>query len=509
MTKMEDPGGQEKFLQQFCADKVFLSGDKEWRVGKNFFLVKSTVEKMVKWACESSSRLYPEAPVLVGSYTEQLHLQAEGSSNGFDFLVPLRYNPKLTLVSGSTVAQDASSDCERKLPTYMFRDKGVPVVRWGTKVLLDLEALGETYVEVHCDKKKEEEDEEDIVLDRLDEFKESLGHHNLDPVQITKDFHHYMEITLDPAYTHPLQNDPVFQRRLFPSRVPRIDERIRKNIKLEALDSDSPAVQLTFDEGIETVPVNLAPAIQGAFQLSNQWVREDLTHLSDWWEGDLANEKKSFLRKAAVLQEVGPELVAKGGFWRLSFSRAEAAILEGVDADQGHRRAALRLLKFVNVTRWMPEYGKILTSYHLKTILLWCCEIYPQKAQWGTLLSSLQALLGILKHTLARQKLPHYFLVPVNLFNRRYKSSSATYRPLALEVLRLEVEAMLADPVGYLLPDHESQGRCVSEDFEEKWEALRDFKGRRQEELKKMEDEQMYEEVEMYEGDGAESCVKS
>lgn len=79
---------------------------------------------------------------------------------------------------------------------------------------------------------------------------------------------------------------------------------------------EGPAIQLTFHEGTDVVPVNLIPAIQGALKLSNQWLREDLTHLSDWWDGDLTNEKKSFLRKVAAVQEAGPELVSRGGYWR-------------------------------------------------------------------------------------------------------------------------------------------------------------------------------------------------
>lgn len=55
---------------------------------------------------------------------------------------------------------------------------------------------------------------------------------------------------------------------------------------------------------------------------------------------------------------------------RLSFSQAEATILDDIDADGGQRKAALRLLKFVSMTRWTPEYGNILTSYHLKVNLL-------------------------------------------------------------------------------------------------------------------------------------------
>ncbi|XP_053116793.1 uncharacterized protein LOC128329488 [Hemicordylus capensis] len=490
----EDLPEGERWLQQFFTAKVFLPGDKNWRVGKNFFVVKSTVGKLVKWAYESSTGLYPKDPILVGSYREGLHLQTEESSNNFDFLIPVRFNPKLALISGG-IAKDSSS-YEHKLPTFIFRDKGVPVSRSGTRVLVDLEAMGETYLEVHCHKQEDEDTEEE----EFEECKESLSHHNLDPIQILRDFHQYVEMALDPAYTHPRQNDPVFQQRLFPSKVPKIDDRTRQNTRLEALDLDGPAIQLTFDEGIETVPVNLMPAIQGAIKLSSQWLREDLTHLSDWWDGDLTNEKKSFLQKGAAVREVGPELVPKGGFWRLSFSHAETVILEDIDADGGQRKAALRLLKFVNKTRWVPEYGKVLTSYHLKTILLWCCEIYPQKTQWQTLLSSLQALLRILSHTLCKRNLPHYFLRPINLFSKRYKSSNTTYGPLALEALRYEGEVMLADVVGYLMPDRKPQDRCVHEESEEKMAALREFKKKHQEdlkELKRMEDEQMYEYMEM------------
>nr|XP_056720207.1 protein mab-21-like 3 [Euleptes europaea] len=277
---------------------------------------------------------------------------------------------------------------------------------------------------------------------------------------------------------------------------------MRQDTQLEALRQAGPAIQLTFLAGPDVVPVKLVPAIQGALKLSNQWLREDLTHLSDWWGGDLADEKRSFLRKVAALQEVGPELVAKGGFWRLSFSHAETVLLKDVDADGGQRKAALRLLKFVNNTRWMPEYGRVLSSYHLKTVLLWCCEIYPQKAQWETLLSSVQNLLRILTHTLTKGNLPHYFLRPVNLFGKRYQSSPTTYGPLALQALCHEAEVMLVDVVGYLLPDDQPGVHCVSEDSE-KMAALQEFKERHREELKelkKMEEERMYEEVEVGEG---------
>ncbi|KAH0626388.1 hypothetical protein JD844_001335 [Phrynosoma platyrhinos] len=190
---------------------------------------------------------------------------------------------------------------------------------------------------------------------------------------------------------------------------------------------------------------------------------------------------------------------------RLSFSHAEMVILEDVDADGGQRRAALKLLKFVNMTRWMPEYGSILTSYHLKTILLWCCEIYPQKSQWETILSSVQALLRLLIHTLTKRNLPHYFLASVNLYSRHYKTDNIIYRPLGLDVLCHEAEVMLADTVRYLMPDCEPQHDGT---YEEMMAALKEFKENHKKdlkELKRMEDEHMYESVEIAEAVEAKS----
>lgn len=128
----------------------------------------------------------------------------------------------------------------------------------------------------------------------------------------------------------------------------------------------------------------------------------------------------------------------------------------------------------------------------MQTILLWSCEIDHQKAQWGTLLSSLQALLRVLRHTLAKGSLPHYFLRSVNLFGKCCKSSNVTYGPLALEALQHEVEVMLADPVGYLMPSHELQERCVSQEFQERMVALQQFKEKHQEELKEIKKTNTY-----------------
>lgn len=170
-----DLSEQERILQEFHAGTVFLSGNKEWLVGKNFFVVKSTVERIVKWAYESSTGLYPSAPIPVGSYNEGLHLQVDNVSNDFDFLIPLRYNPKLALRS-RIVPNNSCSRPTHQLPTYVFRnqgirqfcDKGLPVFCRGTKMLVDIEDLAEADVKIYCDKPKPkfgEDDEDDYDED--------------------------------------------------------------------------------------------------------------------------------------------------------------------------------------------------------------------------------------------------------------------------------------------------------------------------------------------------------
>lgn len=159
----------EKRLQQFFATHVFFSGYQQQRVGEIFSAVETLVDSIVKWAYQSSTGLYPQPPMSVGSYREGLHLQPEDCSTNFDFLVPVRFNPKLAIISGGLTKQP--SHYEQKLPTYIFHDSGVPVYLWGTKILVDLEAVEEAHVEVHCHNQKAWLEDDDIDLDELNEYK--------------------------------------------------------------------------------------------------------------------------------------------------------------------------------------------------------------------------------------------------------------------------------------------------------------------------------------------------
>uniref|UniRef100_A0ACB8EW64 Uncharacterized protein n=1 Tax=Sphaerodactylus townsendi TaxID=933632 RepID=A0ACB8EW64_9SAUR len=160
---------QEQRLQQFYTSRVHLSGARGQRVEEAFSAVQTLVGYIVKWAFQSSTGLYPENPILVGSSGEGLQLQPEDPSVNFDFLIPVRFNPKLTIASGSLATEPGGY--EHRLPTYMFRDEGVPVCRWGTKVLVDLEAVEEAHVEVHCHNKQAWLEDDEIDVDELNQYK--------------------------------------------------------------------------------------------------------------------------------------------------------------------------------------------------------------------------------------------------------------------------------------------------------------------------------------------------
>ncbi|KAG6922387.1 mab-21 like 3 [Chelydra serpentina] len=164
----------------------------------------------------------------------------------------------------------------------------------------------------------------------------------------------------------------------------------------------------------------------------------------------------------------------------------------------GQRREALRLLKFINKECWVPEYGKILTSYHLKTMLLWAQVIHPEKEKWETLASSLKTLLSLLRHCVNKGKLPHYFLRDFNLFNKRYREGSGFYERLALQVLDKEGELLEEDPVRYIslrVPKKDAERPGA---FSRAEVSLQGFKASQ---LKELEEKRLYEWEEEEPGD--------
>ena len=101
--------------------------------------------------------------------------------------------------------------------------------------------------------------------------------------------------------------------------------------------------------------------------------------------------------------------------WRLSFSRAEIVLLNSWMKIQQIVYHMLRV--FIKTERISDnitdKYGKkILSNYHIKTLMLWACEIKPQR-WWIDQLNVVKicvVLLQLLANWLKSKSCPHYFV---------------------------------------------------------------------------------------------------
>lgn len=452
---------------------------------RSYVLLKDAVAKLLPWLREHSKDLYLKNAVPVGSYRQglQVRVNSRTGASDFDFLIPLYFLPKLRLL-GRRTGRDPSP-LETRLPTHIYRPGGVPVFRCGSKLVLDLDTLSDDGATAYYDEPFPRIGDSSAEEKEKEKFKESIKNHHLNPVRILQDFHRDVQnaLTAD-ENSHPRDNDPVFQARLWKPRVPQIHKSRKERMTLQPWDPKCPAVQLIFRlDKDEKVSVDLIPAIQDKVALSEDWQRDDLARLSDWRDKLPDNSQERFRQKAKQVGRVGADVVAKDGFWRFSFANAETAFLRDIDSDGGQRRKALRLLKFINKECLVPEYGKILTSYHLKTALLWAQDIHPEKEKWETLESSLKTLLSLLRHCVNKGKLPHYFLRDFNLFNKRYREGNGFYERLALQVLEKKWELLEVNPMLYIswrvLKVSESPGA---------FSTLLEFKASHREALKKLKE---------------------
>jgi len=107
----------------------------------------------------------------------------------------------------------------------------------------------------------------------------------------------------------------------------------------------------------------------------------------------------------------GPQIA-----WRRSFSLQEKDRLTTLDQDQGCRKQVLRVLK---VIRNREPGLKLLTSYHLKTVLFRKTDELSDPAQWRNecLGQRLMDVIAQIEKEMGRGTMPNYFLPDVNLLD--------------------------------------------------------------------------------------------
>jgi len=128
--------------------------------------------------------------------------------------------------------------------------------------------------------------------------------------------------------------------------------------------------------------------------------------------------------------------------WRLSFSRAEVVLLNSWIPEQQIIYHMLRVfVKTVRLAGSTVNGEETLSNYHIKTLMLWACELKPQ--HWwndgSTLIRKCLHLLRFLEEWLTEMRGQHYFINSIHFrdyFDKFYTDTvSATVRSLTEDSL--------------------------------------------------------------------------
>lgn len=106
----------------------------------------------------------------------------------------------------------------------------------------------------------------------------------------------------------------------------------------------------------------------------------------------------------------------EGDAWLLSFSYAEKKLLR-----DPNRKKCLAILKTLR-DRNLDGIGQsCITTYHIKTLLLYECEKHPHEYEWDdySLGDRINGILLQLISCLQSRRCPHYFLPTLDLFRGR------------------------------------------------------------------------------------------
>ncbi|XP_018576240.1 protein mab-21-like [Anoplophora glabripennis] len=181
--------------------------------------------------------------------------------------------------------------------------------------------------------------------------------------------------------------------------------------------------------------------ITPAFKCSGVWPRSGahwpLPHIP-WPHPNLVAEVKTegfdLLSKESVAVQ-GKQSAMEGDAWVLSFLEAENRLLQG-----GCRKRCLSILKTLR-DRHLDLPGNPVSSYHLKTLLLYECEKHPRESEWdeSCIGDRINGIFLQLISCLQCRRCPHYFLPNLDLF--KGKSPSALENA-AKQVWRLTREML-------------------------------------------------------------------
>ena len=129
--------------------------------------------------------------------------------------------------------------------------------------------------------------------------------------------------------------------------------------------------------------------------------------------------------------------------WRLSFSRAEIVLLNNWMQVQQIMYHMLRVfLKSEPTVKTNDSGAKTLSNYHIKTLMLWACELKP-RSWWNDDFNVVEIcvkLLHILGVWLRDARCKHYFISKCNLLN--HLDESGLHQLTAVELMSVTVQSL-------------------------------------------------------------------
>ncbi|XP_030060809.1 protein mab-21-like 3 [Microcaecilia unicolor] len=175
--------------------------------------------------------------------------------------------------------------------------------------------------------------------------------------------------------------------------------------KVSIIETFGPVIKIIVETSELQVEVELVPTVEipTCWPKKARWPR-----FLKWWPSK---------EKSRCIKSFGFDLMARSNYhWQLSFLRAERVLIEGIDDDGGCRMKCFRIIRQMKEDIWCTASKPVITSYHLKTLLLWTCEKYPRSKDWRNFKKCFLRLVKKLHKCVSQHFLTHYFIKGTNLF---------------------------------------------------------------------------------------------
>ncbi|XP_060592409.1 uncharacterized protein LOC132747111 [Ruditapes philippinarum] len=179
--------------------------------------------------------------------------------------------------------------------------------------------------------------------------------------------------------------------------------------------AQGPALTITIkQEKYSDINVDIVPSLPCSLPVDiHGWPRKD--------------SRSAFKKKVEAVKKAGLHLVPKGDeTWTISYSKAEKALLDGIDDNNEYRRGAMKLLKqfLQNCKEDSPSKLPGLSSYIVKIQILWSSERRRSPGYWSAKYKD-RILLDVIDdmvESLESGILPEYFDVKINILATKSKS---------------------------------------------------------------------------------------